>query len=365
MKKHIYIAATSQHVGKTTTTLGLVGGLLKMGRNVGYCKPVGQQFLDINNLRVDKDTLLFSDLIDFQLDPDLHSPVILGQGATQLFLDNPENYNLDERIRNAANKLDDAHDFVIFEGTGHPGVGSVANVSNAHVAKLVNAGVVMVVEGGIGNTIDSLNLSLSMFREENVPIIGVIVNKIRVDKLEKVGYYVGKWLDKNNLPLLGLVPYEQSLAYPLMRSICTAIKGTVLHGPQHLENVVEDVIAGSLVEYKELKKSEDLCLIVSTRSLSNAIAKIAGMSSTLGLKNSPLSGIVITGDGEIAEEDMQYIIEHNLPVIQTDLDTYEAVIKYSRIEVKINRSTPWKIRRAIELMGEHVDMEQIIRYADQ
>lgn len=364
MKKHIYVAATSQHVGKTTTTLGLVGGLLTKGKNVGYCKPVGQQFLDINNLRVDKDTLLFSDLIDFQLDPEIHSPVILGKGATQSYLDNPQKYELDKRILHAAKVLDERHDFAIFEGTGHPGVGTVADVSNAKVARLLNAGVVMVVEGGIGNTIDKLNLSLALFREEKVPIIGVIINKIRPDKIDKVEHYVGKWLQLNRLPLLGTVPYEGSLAFPLMKTISKAIDGKIIHGAQYMENIVEDVIAGSLVEYKELKKSEDLCLIVSNRSLNNAIAKISGMASILGLENSPLSGIVITGEGELDEEALDYIHKHELPVVQTEFDTYEAVIKFSRIEVKINRSTPWKIRRAIELMGEHVDLDRIISYVE-
>lgn len=360
MRKHIYIAATSQHVGKTTTTLGLVAGLLAKGKNVGYCKPVGQQFLDINNLRVDKDTLLFSDLIDFDLDPKLHSPIILGRGATQLFLDNPEKFKLDDRIKDAVEELEKQHEVIIFEGTGHPGVGSVAGVSNAHVAKSINAGVVMVVEGGIGNTIDKLNLSLALFREKDVPIIGVIVNKIRPDKLEKVGKYVGKWLDKHHLPLLGLIPYEESLAYPLMKTVSKAINGRILHGKDFLDNKVEAVIAGSLVEYKELKKSEDLCLIVSSRSLHNAIAKISRMSRTLGLENSPLSGIVLTNDPEIDEVSLKYIKEHNIPVVSTYLDTYGAVIKFSRIEVKINLSTPWKIKRAIELIHEHVDLDRII-----
>ena len=360
MRKHIYVAATSQHVGKTTTTLGLVAGLMKRGINVGYCKPVGQQFLDINNLRVDKDALLFSDLIDFDLNPELHSPVILGKGATQLFLDNPSNFKLDDRIVDAGKRLGDLHDIIIFEGTGHPGVGSVAGVSNAHVAKSLNAGVVMVVEGGIGNTIDKLNLSLSLFREENVEIIGVIINKIHPDKIEKVKHYVSLWLKKHNLPLLGLVPYEQSLAYPLMKTVCSAINGRVLHGAEFLANKVEDVIAGSLVEYNELKKSQDLCLIVSSRSLHNAIAKISRMSNTLGLENSPLSGIVLTGHPEINEYALKYITEHNIPVVNTFLDTYGAVIKISRIEVKINRATPWKIRRAIELIHEHVNIDEII-----
>ncbi|NBC24766.1 MAG: AAA family ATPase [Bacteroidetes bacterium] len=38
MIERIYVAATSQHVGKTTTTLGLVNTLRKQNINVGYCK---------------------------------------------------------------------------------------------------------------------------------------------------------------------------------------------------------------------------------------------------------------------------------------------------------------------------------------
>lgn len=360
MRKFIYVAATSQHVGKTTTTLGLVAGLLNQGKNVGYCKPVGQQFLDINNLRVDKDTLLFSDLINFELDPDLHSPVILGRGATQMYLDNPHKFDLENKIINAAETLASKRDIVIFEGTGHPGVGSVAGVSNARVAKILNAGVVMVVEGGIGNTIDKLNLSLALFREADVPIIGVIVNKIRPDKIEKIGHYVNKWLKAEKLPLLGLIPYDQSLAHPLIKTVSKAIGGKIVMGHDYVNNKVEDVIAGSLVQYKELNKSQDLCLVTSNRSLHNAIRKIAGMSETLGLTKSPLSGIVVTGHGKLNTMARNYIETHNIPVIQTSLDTYEAVLKISRIEVKINRSTPWKIRRAIELIEKHVDLDKIV-----
>src|SRR5688500_2348019 len=176
--KSIYMAASSQHVGKTTCTLGLVSALMKEGYKLGYCKPVGQKSLEVDSLRVDKDTVLFADLIDFDIDPEIHSPVILGTGATTKYLDSPEEFNLGENIKNAAIRLGKMNDIVIFEGTGHPGVGSVAGVSNAHVAKIVHAPVIMVVEGGIGSTIDMLNMNLALFREEDVPILGVIINKV-------------------------------------------------------------------------------------------------------------------------------------------------------------------------------------------
>jgi len=195
----IYVAATSQHVGKTTCTLGLVRSFQKMGINVGYSKPVGQEFVDLGDLRVDKDALLFSKIIGFDLDANVHSPVILGRGATTAFLENPSEFAYKQAIINAEEELNKNHDLVVYEGTGHPGVGAVVNLSNAKVAKLLNAKVVMVVEGGIGNTIDRLHMSTSLFREQNVPIAGVVVNKTRPDKIDKVERYVGQWLKEHNL----------------------------------------------------------------------------------------------------------------------------------------------------------------------
>ncbi|MCB1110841.1 MAG: AAA family ATPase, partial [Chlamydiia bacterium] len=59
-KKAFFIAATGQHVGKTTTCLGLVSGLMKKYKNVGFIKPIGQEHVEIETgVHVDKDVVLF------------------------------------------------------------------------------------------------------------------------------------------------------------------------------------------------------------------------------------------------------------------------------------------------------------------
>lgn len=361
----IYIAATGQHVGKTTVTLGLVAAINRSGVKVTYCKPVGQKFLDIQNLRVDKDTLLFAELIHFELNPDLHSPVILGPGATTAYLDHPEKFPLKTKLLHAAEQLSKDHELVVFEGTGHPGVGSIADVSNAEVANLVKASVIMVVEGGIGSTIDELNMCLALFRELQVPILGVIINKVLPEKLEKIKKYVGQKLQAMNLPLLGLIPYDRSLAYPLMKSVGDAINGVVQFNELNLDNIVEDIVAGSLIELKELKSSNNILLVVSIETLDKAIKKIEFFSKMLKMEHSPLSGIVTTGEGEINSRCKTYIRRYNIPVVHTALDTYGAVIKISRIEVKINLQTPWKIKRAVELIAENINLNPILEKIKQ
>ena len=361
--KSIYVAATSQHVGKTTSTLGLVAAFMKKGVKVGYCKPVGQKSLYLNNMEVDKDAILFADLMQFKLEADVHSPVILGKGATSAFIDHPEKFNYPERIKHACEQLDIHNELVIYEGTGHPGVGSIVDLSNADVAKMIDASVIMVVEGGIGSTIDMLSLCLAKFQMLNIHVMGVIINKVKPAKIDKVRTYVGKYLEGVGLPLLGVIPYDKSLAFPLMKTVAKAINGIVSFNEDQLDNKVEDILAGSLIDLGELKSSKDLLLVVSAQRVGDAIEKIQSISNLVGLENSPLSGIVATGHGSIDGACSAYIQKHKIPVVRTSLDTYGSVLKISRIEVKINRSTPWKVARAIELIERNVDMNDLLERA--
>ena len=360
--KRIYVSATNQHVGKTTTTLGLVHTLRNYQLNVGYCKPVGQKYVMVRNGQVDKDAELFAEYMNFDLEPSIHSPVILGSGSVTSYLDQPESFNFPQRIEKAARVLSQRHDVVIYEGTGHPGVGSVVDVSNADVAKMLGAGVIMVVEAGIGSTIDRLNLSMAVFREKEVPILGVIVNKTIRSKKEKIEFYVKNKLDQMGIPLLGIIPFEEELALPLMSTISKTINAKVLYFEEELDNKVEGIIAGSLIDKKALRSASNQLLVVSINRLEDALKKLMQVSMASGIPadETPLSGIVTTGQGELCATAKDYIEKFKLPVVHSQMDTYESVIKISKIEVKINTRTLWKVSKAVNLFREHVRIGQIV-----
>lgn len=362
LDKKIYVAATSQHVGKTTSTLGLLHALRSGGVNVGYCKPVGQQYIDVNGQRADKDALLFASSMEFELQPDLHSPVILGPGATTAYLNNPSNFNYHIRVVKASKALQQKHDVVVYEGTGHPGVGSVVELSNAKVAQMLGAGLIMVVEAGVGNTIDRLDLNLSVFEQKGIPIVGIIINKCLPRKIAKVRHYVGQVLAERNINLLGILPYEEELGLPVMHTIAQAINATVTHNEDMLNNKVKDIIAGSLIDLNELEDYDGQLLVVSINRLKEALKKIEQVSRRLGTDQTPLSGLILTGTGEMDAVCERYFRMHRIPVLRAKIDTYEVVIKISRIEVKINTRTPWKIQKAIDLFAEHIDMKPIHQF---
>lgn len=365
MSKRIYVAATSQHVGKTTCTLGIYSVLRERGYNVGYCKPVGQEFVDLGELKVDKDALLFSKMMGFELAADVHSPVIVGSGLTTAYLDNPRQFHFKERIIQAADTLSEQHDIVVFEGTGHPGVGSVIDLSNADVAKALGAEVIMVVEGGIGSTIDELNVSLALFRELNVPIHGIIINKVLSEKMDKVRTLVSKKLDRWGIPLLGILPYDKVLTHPIMETIRQAVKGRTVFNEEYLDNWVEHIVSGALVERREVEHFERLLLIASCSRLDRVLEVLEELCTQRNIEGSPLAGIIIHGVADFVPEFLanfkshHYIQKNNIPVISTTLDTYGSALKINQIAVKIHLRTLWKAERAIKMIRENVDLSRV------
>ena len=118
---------------------------------------------------------------------------------------------LEKQILDVDAQLRAKHSMIIYEGTGHAGVGSCFGLSNARVAHLLGAKVVIVTAGGIGRPIDEIALSLSLFRDHKVDVIGIILNKILPEKYDKIQQTVDKGLKLLGTQLLGAIPYDPQL----------------------------------------------------------------------------------------------------------------------------------------------------------
>jgi len=185
------VAATKQHVGKTTSCLAILSGLRKRVKNTGFLKPVGQQHVMVGQgLKVDKDARLFKEYFNLtSCEYEEMSPVVIPQGYTRKFLDGliTEDEQVSS-IKKAYESLSKKNDFIVVEGTGHCGVGSIVNLDNARVASFLNLDMVLIVNGGLGSAFDELALNRLMCEHHNVRIRGVLVNKVKREKLGMVSY---------------------------------------------------------------------------------------------------------------------------------------------------------------------------------
>jgi len=137
MSKKIFIAATRQNDGKTVISLGLLKVLKEHFKNLGFMKPVGQKYIFVDKLKVDKDAVLVKKVFDMKDNLEHMNPVAIEEGFTRKYIENPDKDKYIKKIKQSFEIISQNKDFILVEGTGHAGVGSIFDLNNAEVAKIL------------------------------------------------------------------------------------------------------------------------------------------------------------------------------------------------------------------------------------
>src|SRR5271163_2841300 len=289
----VFVAATRMDDGKTTTSVGLFAALQERFPRIGYMKPVGQRFVEIEGAKIDEDTVLINETYHPRTPLKAMSPIAVEPDFTRRYLSGGIAHQLHDRVRAAFDEAAWEKDFVIIEGTGHAGVGSVFDLSNATVAKLLQAKVIIVSRAGIGRPIDEISLNLALFEKYGVEVIGAIINKVVPEKMAMLKEYATLGLAKLGLPLLGMIPMHTELYKPTVNQVCTRLKGEFIAGAQHKRRRVSRIGVGAM----SCRNAERLflpgTLIVTPGDREDLIMMILN-DDTRGHTRGHLAGVVLT-----------------------------------------------------------------------
>ncbi len=356
--KRIFVAATGQHEGKTTVSLGLLSGLERRWGPVGFMKPIGQRSVEVDGRRVNEDCVLLNELHRFGCDVGDLSPVSIDSGFTRRYIDDADPEPLTRRIRESYGRVAEGRRAVVIEGTGHAGVGSVIDLSNAHVARMLDAPVLLVSRGGIGAPIDRVMLNRSLFERHGVDVIGVVLNKVLPSKLEMVKRYAAPGLERFGIPFLGAIPFDPLLATPTVGQLARRLEAEVLGGGDELDRAVTRVAIGEPDPDRSAGDGGTLLILRATRA--GDVFAPAGETAPGGL-----AGVVLTGKREPAPDVMQAIRRAGAPVLRTTRDCFEAAARVHAMVVKTRSCDARKVRRIRELVEEHVDIDVIASRMNQ
>jgi len=377
----IFVAATKQHVGKTTTSLALMSGLQKRYPKVGFIKPVGQQHVTVysptlkEDIRVDKDICLLKeqfhlDHIDYQ-----HmSPVIIPRGYTKKYMDGSiSNDEQLQRIETAFGEVSRASDVVLIEGTGHCAVGSVVNANNAQVAHMLGASMVLIANGGLGSAFDELELNRVLCEKYHVPIAGVVINKVIPEKYEQTKHYMSKALQERwGIPLLGCITDRPFLGCPALADLERLFRTELVCGSTHryrhyevkdinlvttsltrfLENIRsklprtlyichvtrDDIILGFLAEYQRSRKAGD-------RPFEAALL-VCGRKDKY----------------EMADEVHDMLLD-GAPVMVVEHSTHDAMQMIHDYTPKLNIDDKNRVQKAVEHYEPNIDFDKLLQRA--
>jgi BioD-like phosphotransacetylase family protein len=354
----VFIAATRQNDGKTTTSLGLLAALQKKHPRIGYIKPVGQRFVEIAEQKIDEDTVLMDGVYKLNCPLVDMSPIAVEPDFTRRYLQSSNYETLVKRIQKAFDRVAWEKDFVLCEGSGHAGVGAVFDLSNARVAKILNCKVVIVSQGGIGKPIDEVCLNQALFEKEGVEIIGVILNKVLPDKLEYITDFAKKGLKRKGLELLGVVPHQQILSSPTMELIRDELHAEVLNETTQITNLVEDVVVGAMGVHNTMSYFKRGVLIITPGDREDIL--LAAATTLLGPQRAGLAGIVLTGGYRPAPNVLKVVQDMPFPVLLASSGSYTVASTVHDLIVKTRPTDTEKISLIRDLIGQHVDVKKIL-----
>jgi len=354
----VFIAATRQNDGKTTASLGLLAALQNVYPRIGYIKPVGQRFVEIEEQKIDEDTVLMDRV--YQLNCPLvdMSPIAVKPDFTRKYLESSNYGALVERIQNAFDRVAWEKDLVLCEGSGHAGVGSVFDLSNARVAKLLGAKVIIITQGGIGKPIDEVSLNQALFEKEGVEIIGVILNKVLGKKIDYITEFARRGLKRKGLELLGVVPHQPILSQPTMELIREELNAEVLNQSDELNNSVQEVLVGAMGVQNALHLFKKGVLIITPGDREDIILAVASTLSNDDDRG--LAGMILTRNLKPSKDSLKVIGKMPFPVLSAAEDSYDVASRVHDLTVKIRPDDTQKIALIRDMIAQHVDTNKIL-----
>ena len=363
MAKNIFIAATAKDVGKSTISFALIDHLLKNGQKVGFMKPVGQRWLPSEWGEVEEDVILMKDIFKFKETPPQMNPIVIKRGFTEEYISKIVKPDLESKIIDGYQKVSEDKDFVIIEGTGHAGVGAVIDKSNADVAKILRAKVVLLAKGGIGSAIDKLELNRIYFEKKGVEVIGIILNKVLISKLEKVKRNIIKYCKKNNLKFYGAIPYSPILSNPTLGQIIDELKPKVYNEAGNKYTVIDRFMVGAshideFINFFQEKKGNMLMVIPSVRL--DIIFSIPNLKKFTSLKDKKIFTILFTGKNEPSKVALKSLEGENINVLWKKGDTYSVVSQLSSISIKTRPDDEFKINEIRKIVINNIDHKKML-----
>lgn len=354
----VFIAATRQNDGKTTTSLGLISALQKFYPRIGYIKPVGQRFVEIEEQKIDEDTVLMDSVYRLNCPLVDMSPIAVEPDFTRKYLQSSNNDALVKKIQKAFDRVAWEKDFVLAEGSGHAGVGSVFDLSNAQVAKVVGAKVIIVTQGGIGRPIDEVSLNQALFEKEGVQIIGVILNKVVGTKVDYISDFARRGLKRKGLELLGVIPHHQVLSNPTVDLIREELRAEMLNDGPGLQNLVEEVAVGAMGAQNALSLFKPGVLLITPGDREDII--LAALTSLDGHSGKMMAGIILTGNYRPDAGVLKLIHTMPIPVLLAKENSYEVASTVHDLTVKTRPTDAEKITLIRDLIAKNVDVPKIL-----
>jgi BioD-like phosphotransacetylase family protein len=310
---------------------------------------------------VGEDSWFLTEALDLGFPLERTAPFTTGKGSTEKFLVSGEPRDLTRRIRKAYRALAAETELVVVEGTGHPGVGSVFGLSNADVAAALDIPVILVLDGGVGSTIDRFTLCSSIFDQAGIRVAGVVINRVHPARMDKVRKLLGGWFNDAGVRILGFVPWLQSISRPSLGTLSRILEAEYIGSAESRMHPVSGFITAFANRNETLREvSEDpYSAVVLSAGRTDIIDALVARRVAGGEKAGP-GALILCGEGETDSSLVGACEQLSLPLYRTISSAGKANSILSGRIFKAEPGEFGKIEETVKLIESAVDMEAVM-----
>jgi BioD-like phosphotransacetylase family protein len=203
-------------------------------------------------------------------------------------------------------------------------------------------------------------LNMALFEKEGVEVIGVIVNKVRPEKYNKINKLVREGFRKKGLEVLGVMPYRPILTKPTIQQILDELKIKLLCGESKLKESASHIIVAAMEPHEALKYVKDKSLVITPGDREDILLSMISSHLAGAANGTRISGIVLSGGIMPHKTVLDLMKTANIPVLLAKEDTYRVAACIHDLTVKIRPEDKEKIKLVGEMVEEYVDIHRIL-----
>jgi dethiobiotin synthetase len=359
MARKVFITATGQNCGKTTTSIALMRMARKKYKRVGFVKPIGPKPAEYNGMLADKDAIVMARIFGLEDDLRAMSPFVLRPGDTRALLEgNLSHDSIRDQMLSGIEELDRKNDFLIIEGAGHSGVGSILGFNNAQVAREAGAPVIMVAGGGLGNVVDAVHLNLALFEKEQVSVKAILANKITPDKRERNLHYLALAFKDSPFRIIGGFNYQPILANPTLRRIGAVLGIPIKATEEEAQRIIHHVQIGAASTQRVAELLRESSVVIVNSSRDELLVTLANLYQIPEYQDK-LAGIIVPGVGSISHISQKILDRSGIPYMRAGRSTSEVFEMINDDVSKITAEDTHKIELIQQLAEKRFDFDVI------
>lgn len=347
--KYLLIGSTEAYSGKSATIIGIAHQLQAKGLDIAYGKPLGTCLSSEQPEAIEEDVRFMTEVLNLP-QKQVRSPLLsLDAATTRKRLQGQDTKDYCHSLKEYLQQT--SGDLILLEGPGNLSEGSLFNLSLLEMAQEINTTVLLVIRYHSVLLVESLLFAKQHFGNY---LAGVLINDIPADQLATAQSTIRPFLEKHNIPVLGMTPRSELLRSVSVRELVLQLKAEVLCRSDRLDLMVESLTIGAMNVNSALKyfrKRRNMAVVTGGDRTDIQMAALETSTQCLILTGQlPPQAFIINRAEEL-----------EIPVLSVDLDTLTTVEIINHAFGQVRLHEPVKVECMRNLMAEHFDIDRLMR----